>query len=136
MQYRPDALLNPAVFHDAMPASTIKPIMAAAFLSDPEVGARWLAAERAAMKTDGMPARDSLRGQLMRSDSARFLDRMFCIEKRYRRLPPAVGRCRRTASSFGWNAGCADARMRLRQARPAVRLAARRGRASSPRPTR
>ena len=44
VRYRPDALLNPAVFHDAMPASTIKPIMAAAFLSDPEVGARWLAA--------------------------------------------------------------------------------------------
>jgi cell division protein FtsI/penicillin-binding protein 2 len=36
VQYRPDALLNPAVFHDAMPASTIKPIMAAAFLSDPD----------------------------------------------------------------------------------------------------
>jgi len=26
-RYRPDALLNPAVFHDAMPASVIKPIM-------------------------------------------------------------------------------------------------------------
>ena len=38
IRYRPDALLNPAVFHDAMPASTIKPIMAAAFLSDPDVG--------------------------------------------------------------------------------------------------
>src|SRR5436190_424839 len=46
-RYRPDALLNPAVFHDAMPASVIKPIMAEAFLSDPSVGARWLAAERA-----------------------------------------------------------------------------------------
>ena len=34
IRYRPDALLNPAVFHDAMPASVIKPIMAAAFLSD------------------------------------------------------------------------------------------------------
>jgi len=40
IRYRPDALLNPAVFLDAMPASTIKPIMAAAFLSDPVVGAR------------------------------------------------------------------------------------------------
>jgi hypothetical protein len=109
VQYRPDALLNPAVFHDAMPASTVKPIMAAAFLSDPEVGARWLAAEQAAMKKDGIPARESLRGQLMRSDSARFLDRMFCSEKNY-------ADCRRPwqvqamASSFGWNAGCADAR--------------------------
>ncbi|HEY5323426.1 MAG TPA: hypothetical protein VIK58_11410, partial [Caldimonas sp.] len=109
VQYRPDALLNPAVFHDAMPASTVKPIMAAAFLSDPEIGARWLATEQAAMKKDAMPARDSLRGQLMRSDSARFLDRMFCSEKAY-------ANCRRpwqvqaTASAFGWNAGCADAR--------------------------
>ena len=109
VQYRPDALLNPAVFHDAMPASTVKPIMAAAFLSDPDVGARWLAAEQAAMKRDGIPTRDSLRGQLMRSDSARFLDRMFCSEKSY-------ADCRRPwqvqamASSFGWNAGCADAR--------------------------
>jgi len=109
VQYRPDALLNPAVFHDAMPASTIKPIMAAAFLSDPEVGPRWLAAEQAAMKKDAMPLRDSLRGQLMRSDSARFLDRMFCSEKGY-------ANCRRPwqvqaeASAFGWNAGCADAR--------------------------
>ena len=109
VQYRPDALLNPAVFHDAMPASTIKPIMAAAFLSDPDVGGRWLAAEQAAMKRDAMPARESLRGQLMRSDSARFLDRMFCSEKNY-------ADCRRPwqvqamASAFGWNAGCADAR--------------------------
>ena len=46
---------TPAVFHDAMPASVIKPIMAAAFLSDPEVGARWLAAERAAMTSPGFP---------------------------------------------------------------------------------
>ncbi len=109
VQYRPDALLNPAVFHDAMPASTIKPIMAAAFLSDPEVGARWLAAEQAAMKREGVPARESLRGQLMRSDSARFLDRMFCSDKSF-------ANCRRPwqvqamASAFGWNAGCADAR--------------------------
>ncbi|HET9644240.1 MAG TPA: hypothetical protein VFP68_12990, partial [Burkholderiaceae bacterium] len=71
VRFRPDALLNPAVFHDAMPASTIKPIMAAAFLSDPDVGTRWMSMERAALKHEGMPARDSLRGQLMRSDSAR-----------------------------------------------------------------
>src|SRR5439155_13547414 len=109
VQYRPDALLNPAVFHDAMPASTIKPIMATAFLSDPEVGARWLSAERAAMKRDAAPARDSLRGQLMRSDSARFLDRMFCIDKGF-------AHCHRpwdvqsSALAFGWNAGCIDAR--------------------------
>ena len=109
-RYRPDALLNPAVFQDAMPASTIKPIMAAAFLSDPEVGAAWLAAENAAMRRDAAPSRDSLRGQLMRSDSARFLDRMFCSDKGY-------ANCRRAwdvqtaAAAFGWNAGCADGRL-------------------------
>ena len=135
VQYRPDALLNPAVFHDAMPASTVKPIMAAAFLSDPEVGARWLAAEQAAMKRDGIPTRDSLRGQLMRSDSARFLDRMFCSEKSY-------ADCRRPwqvqamAASFGWNAGCADARSDCGKRDLLSGGAARRGAARSLRPTR
>ena len=104
-RYRPDALLNPAVYHDAMPASTIKPILAATFLADPVIGPRLLAAERAAMTQGGAPARDSLRGQLMRSDSARFLDRMFCGERDF-------AACRRpwdvqqTARSFGWNTGC------------------------------
>jgi hypothetical protein len=108
-QYRPDALLNPAVFHDAMPASTIKPIMAAAFLADRDVGARWLAAERAAAVRKTAPARESLRGQLMRSDSARFLDRMFCFDRNYTD-------CRRPwdiqvqAMAFGWNGGCQEAR--------------------------
>ena len=110
VQFRPDALLNPAVFHDAMPASTIKPILATAFLSDPEVGARWLAAEQAAMRRDAAPARESLRGQLMRSDSARFLDRMFCSDKGFAdcRRP---WRVQAAASAFGWNSGCADARV-------------------------
>lgn len=105
VQYRSDALLNPAVFHDAMPASTIKPVMAATFLADPVVGARWLGAERAAMKSGTAPARDSLRGQLMRSDSARFLDRMFCFDTGFKT-------CQRpwdiqsTALLFGWNGGC------------------------------
>ena len=49
-------------------------------------------AERAAMQRDGAPARDSLRGQLMRSDSARFLDRMFCVEQGFAACAPAVGR--------------------------------------------
>jgi hypothetical protein len=108
-RYRPDALLNPAVFHDAMPASTIKPIMAAAFLADAEVGARWLGLERGAMARDATPARESLRGQLMRSDSARFLDRMFCLDKGF-------AGCQRPwevqamAAAFGWNANCDDAR--------------------------
>jgi hypothetical protein len=110
VRFRPDALLNPAVFHDAMPASTIKPIMAAEFLSDPEVGARWLAAERAGMKAGGVPAGDSLRSQLMRSDSARFLDRMFCSDKNFTRCerPWAI---QATAQAFGWNTDCAEARL-------------------------
>ena len=41
------------------------------------------------------PARDSLRGQLMRSDSARFLDRMFCSDKGFAALPAGRGTCRR-----------------------------------------
>ena len=118
----PDALLNPAVFHDAMPASTIKPIMAAAFLADPRrrrALARAPSARRC--RRDGAPARDSLRGQLMRSDSARFLDRMFCIEQRLRRTAARPWEVQATARAFGWNAGCADGDARLRQARPAVR---------------
>jgi cell division protein FtsI/penicillin-binding protein 2 len=109
VQYRPDALLNPAVYHDAMPASTIKPIMAAAFLTDRDVGALWLATEQRTMKPGTPPSPDSLRGQLMRSDSARFLDRMFCSEKNY----ADCGRpwtVQAMAKAFGWNAGCTDAR--------------------------
>jgi hypothetical protein len=111
IRYRPDALLNAAVFHDAMPASTIKPIMAAAFLSDPDVGARWLSAEQAeiARSATAVPSAPSLRAQLMRSDSARFLDRMFCADKGF-------GPCARPwaiqakAATFGWNAGCTQPR--------------------------
>ncbi|HEY2819061.1 MAG TPA: hypothetical protein VGK44_18225, partial [Casimicrobiaceae bacterium] len=108
IRYRPDALLNPAVFHDAMPASIIKPIMAAAFLSDPIVGARWMAAERADLARGTIPALDTLRGQLMRSNSARFLDRMFCADRGF-------VDCRRpweiqaSAFAFGWNGGCTQA---------------------------
>jgi hypothetical protein len=109
IRYRPDALLNAAVYHDAMPASVIKPIMAAAFLSDSDVGAKWLAAEQAGMRRPGTPSLDSLRGQLMRSNSARFLDRMFCADQDF-------ARCRRPwnvqtmALAFGWNGGCVDPR--------------------------
>jgi hypothetical protein len=57
------------------------------------------------MSSAGTPAADSLRGQLMRSDSARFLDRMFCADQ-------AFGQCDRPwriqamASAFGWNDDC------------------------------
>ena len=106
IRYRPDALLNPAVFHDAMPASLIKPIMATAFLSDPEVGKRWLADERTQMQRTPWPTRDSLRGQLMRSDSARFLDRMFCADRNFARCTRAWD-VQTVAAAFGWNAECA-----------------------------
>ncbi|MES2940349.1 MAG: hypothetical protein V4864_21900 [Pseudomonadota bacterium] len=102
--YRPDLLENPALFHDAMPASTVKPIMAAAFLSDGAYGAKLLAQELAAARTGGPPA-GGLRRELMRSDSARFLDRMFCAENEF-------GACERPwrvqaeADVLGWNAGC------------------------------
>jgi hypothetical protein len=108
-RYRPDALLNAAVFHDAMPASVIKPIMAEAFLTDPDVGARWLTAERAAMRTPGVPALDSLRGQLMRSNSARFLDRMFCADTSFAHCS-RPWRVQAMAAGFGWNDGCATPR--------------------------
>lgn len=110
VRWRPDALLNPAVFHDAMPASTVKPIMAAAFLADPEVGPRWLAAEQAAMKQPAAPQPHSLRGQLMRSDSARFLDRMFCSDKDFAECKRAW-EVQRVAAAFGWNGGCSPARV-------------------------
>ena len=105
VRYRPDALLNPAVFHDAMPGSVIKPVMAAAFLADANVGSRWLAAERAAMRTASPPMADSLRGQLMRSDSARFLDRMFCGDQGFRSCE-RPWEVQSMASAFGWNEGC------------------------------
>ncbi|MEP6942102.1 MAG: hypothetical protein ABI981_04165 [Betaproteobacteria bacterium] len=109
IRYHPDALLNPAVFADAMPGSIIKPIMAAAFFSDPQVGARWLAAERAelARAPKALPSTNSVRAQLMRSDSARFLDRMFCADQGF-------GPCARpweiqaAAPAFGWNGDCAE----------------------------
>ena len=107
-RYRPDALLNAAVFVDAMPASTIKPIMATAFLLDPAVGPRWLAAELAEMdrSSKAVPSPQSLRGQLMRSDSARFLDRMFCADGDFAPCarPWAI---QGAARAFGWNDGCA-----------------------------
>jgi cell division protein FtsI/penicillin-binding protein 2 len=106
-RYRPDALLNPAVFFDAMPASVIKPIMAEAFLSDPQVGARWLAAERAEMLKSGTPSFGSLRGELMRSASARFLDRMFCADKGFAPCE-RPWRVQAMAASFGWNGDCAQ----------------------------
>lgn len=111
VRYRPDALKNAAVFHDAMPGSTIKPIMAAAYLTDGADGARLLSSERAdiARSATAVPTHDMLRGQLAHSDSIRFLDRMFCADKGF------AGGCARPreiqtmALAFGWNVRCARA---------------------------
>lgn len=123
-RYRPDALLNPAVFQDVMPASTIKPIMAAAFLSDGAAGASLLAQEQAQRRgqiqkqvqaqtqnqnqAQAQPAttlpQSGLRHELMHSNSAAFLNRMFCA--------PAFKDCQRpwqvqtSAIRLGWNAAC------------------------------
>jgi hypothetical protein len=107
VRYRPDALLNPAVFHDAMPGSVIKPVMASAFLANATVGARWLAAERNAMRGGAPPAAGSLRGQLAHSNSARFLDRMFCADQGFRPCE-RPWEIQALSSAFGWNAGCAQ----------------------------
>ena len=59
------------------------------------------------MQRTPWPTRDSLRGQLMRSDSARFLDRMFCIDRK----PSECARpweVQAATAAFGWNVGCAQ----------------------------
>lgn len=58
--FRPDALENQALFFDAMPASTVKPIMAAAFLSDGDYGQRLLAAEMASLQSQQAAARQKI----------------------------------------------------------------------------
>jgi hypothetical protein len=105
IRYRPDALRNPAVSIDAMPASVVKPVMAAAFLSNARVGGRWLLAERGAMRTSALPTNTSLRGELMRSNSARFLDRMFCADDAFKPCE-RVWEVQATARAFGWNDDC------------------------------
>jgi cell division protein FtsI/penicillin-binding protein 2 len=104
--FRRDLLENPALFHESMPASTIKPIMAAAFLTDGDYGKHLLAQELAADRL-GKPPAAGLRFELMRSDSARFLDRMFCKEKGYANCE-RPWRVQRMAQAMGWNTACGD----------------------------
>ncbi len=106
--YRRDLLENPALFHESMPASTIKPIMAAAFLTDGDYGKRLLAQELAADRPDKPPV-GGLRFELMRSDSAaRFLDRMFCKGTRGYANCERPWAVQRMAQVMGWNTACAD----------------------------
>jgi len=110
VRYRPDALQNAAVFHDAMPGSTVKPIMAAAFLTDGADGRRLLANERNDLvrSATAVPAAEMLRGQLARSDSVRFLDRMFCADRNFAADCERPREIQTMAAAFGWNLGCAD----------------------------
>ena len=110
VRYRPEALQNAAVFQDAMPGSTIKPIMAAAFLTDGADGARLLTSERADMarSATAVPTHDMLRGQLAHSDSTRFLDRMFCADKGFSAACSRARAIQAMALAFGWDLGCAE----------------------------
>ena len=103
--FRRDLLENPALFQDSMPASTVKPIMAAAFLTDGDYGRQLLAREIAATRPDRAPVA-GLRWELMRSDSARFLDRMFCKEKGFGACERPWG-VQRMATAMGWDSACA-----------------------------
>lgn len=87
---RPDALLNHAVFTDQLPASTVKPIMALGFLAE------------------GVADQDALQLELAKSDSPRFLDRMFSVDRNGRAHPEAtrIFKVRDAAARVGWNTGC------------------------------
>ena len=83
--------------------------MAAAFLSDPAVGARWLAA-RARGDQHGLPTALPSAGQLARSVDAfefRALSRSHVLRRQgFCALASDRGRSRRWRSAFGWNGGC------------------------------
>lgn len=95
-QRRPDSLLNHAVFEAYSPGSTIKPIMASVFLEDNVSG-------------------DAIKGEIAKSDSIAFLDRMFCVD-RQSALPGSSKlsssscdrplRIQRRVAELGWNLGC------------------------------
>src|SRR6185436_11848490 len=61
------------------------------------------------MQRAGTPSADSLRGQLMQSNSARFLDRMFCADQGFQNCA-RPWRIQAMASAFGWDGGCATPR--------------------------
>jgi hypothetical protein len=90
-------LLNHALYVDAMPASTIKPIMALGFLLD-----------NPAYRSG--PPLQSLWQDLKTSNSKAFLDRLFCMDggaaakdcQRPQRVQEAAG-------LLGWNLGCSKA---------------------------
>jgi hypothetical protein len=103
-RYEPDRLLNHALFTPALPGSIIKPIMATGFLRE-EGYRKKVAAER--VSGDFVRLQDELKG----SDSVAFLNRMFCIDKRWANCdrPREV---QQAALRFGWNPGCDEASFR------------------------
>jgi len=91
--YRPDNLLNHALYTDAMPASTVKPIMAAGFLTDPTYSAQ-------AWREIAIIQRE-----LYRSTSPAFLNRMMCGDAKWSNCsrPQSI---QTAAKLLGWDAGC------------------------------
>lgn len=89
-RFNPDMLLNHALFSDAMPASTIKPILALGFLETP--GYTVDQAE--------------LTRQLQVSDSPGFLDRLFCLDSGDAENCHRIAQAQKAASQLGWNPGC------------------------------
>jgi hypothetical protein len=98
--YEPDRLLNHALFTDALPGSTIKPIMAIGFMRDAAYRKRILAE-----RVSGDFVR--LQSELKSSDSVAFLNRMFCGDRGWQNCdrPRQV---QRAALLAGWNSGCAE----------------------------
>jgi cell division protein FtsI/penicillin-binding protein 2 len=98
--YEPDRLLNHALFTDALPGSIIKPIMATGFLHDPRYRDK-IIADR--VSADFIRLQDELKG----SDSAAFLNRMFCSDKAWANCdrPRDV---QQAALLFGWDLGCLE----------------------------
>ena len=98
--YEPDRLLNHALFTDALPGSTIKPIMGLGFMRDGAYRKRILAERMSREFT-------RLQSELKSSDSVAFLNRMFCGDKGWKNCerPRHV---QEAASLAGWNWGCTE----------------------------
>lgn len=98
-RYDSDRLLNHAVYGDAMPASTVKPVLALGFLMD-----------TTAFRS-GKPLTD-LQHDLKVSNSPNFLDRLFCGRELAGQRPWQWRECQRlqraqeAARLLGWNQGC------------------------------
>lgn len=98
-RYDSDRLLNHAVYVDALPASTVKPVMALGFMMDNPA------------YRSGQPLKQ-LQDDLKHSRSANFLDRMFCGRDLVGQRPWQWRDCQRprriqeAAMKLGWNLEC------------------------------